>query len=78
MVVQIKLIVVVVVASRTFKEKSVFVTLLLRYCFGSFHFSHETTRYLKRSIRGTCEAKKDGVLLCNSEKDLHKVNSTVV
>ena len=35
-----------IIASGTFKEKSVFATLLRRYYFGSFHLSHETTRCL--------------------------------
>ena len=34
------------IASWTFKEKSVFSTLLRRYYLGSFHLSHETTRCL--------------------------------
>ena len=34
------------IASWTFKEKSVFATLLQRYYSVSFHLCHETTRYL--------------------------------
>ena len=67
-----------IIASWTFKEKSVFATLLLRCYFGAFYLSHETTRYLLRVIRGTCETKKDGVRLCNAEKDLPKVNLTAL
>ena len=73
-----------IIASWTFKEKSVFATLLRRYYFGSFLLCHETTHV---TCKGTSEdhvkQKKDGLRLssmrlCNAEKDLPKVNSTVV
>ena len=63
-----------------FKEKSVFTTLLRRYYFVSLYLYHTTTRYSYRNVRATCETIKDGVRmrLSNAEKDLPKVNSTVV
>ena len=67
-----------IIASRTFKEKSVFATILRRYYFGSFYLYHETTRYLKRNIRGTCATRETWRAFLNAEKDLPKVNSTVV
>ena len=70
-----------IIASWTFKYKSVFVTLLRRYYFGSFHLCHDTKRYLY-ICKGTSEEhvkqKKSGMRLWNAEKEPPKVNSTVV
>ena len=69
-----------IMVSWTLKEKSVFTTLLRRNYFVPLYLSHTTTRYSYRNVRATCETIKDGVRmrLSNAEKDLPKVNSTVV
>ena len=66
------------IESWTLKEKSVFATLLRRYYFGSFHYAMRPRVIFKGTLEEHAKQKRDGVRLCNAEKDLSKVNSTIV
>ena len=72
-----------IIASWTFKEKSVFATLLRRYFLVPFFYALRPYVTCKGTSEEHVKQKKDGLRLssmrlCNAEKDLPKVNSTVV
>ena len=66
------------IESWTLKEESVSATLLRRYYFGSFHYAMRPRVIYKGTSEEHAKEKRDGVRLCNAEKDLSKVNSTIV
>ena len=67
-----------IIASWTFEEKSVFATLLRAVILVPFIYAMRPRVICKGTSEEHVKQKKDGVRLCNAEKDLPKVNSTVV
>ena len=62
-----------IIAYWTFEEKSVFAIILV-----PFIYAMRPRVICKGTLEEHLKQKKDGVRLCNAQKDLPKVNSTIV